>query len=575
MPSFLLILINLARFWRLDAVPAGFYIDEAAGATQIICISQMGIDLYGDHFPLFSAGGADALYTPFYIYGQILWTYFFGITPTGFRSFVAATSCLTIFFLYLWARRLGGKRFAFYVAFSASISPWAFQFSRIAWDPPVAVLFLVAGLWASSLRRYWWIAGILFAGAAYSYSPMRISAVILLALLPALRLRQKVLIFGVMLLSCIPLIMEMSKPYFLERSKFLAIWGQHGLNPYAYFTPSELLKVFYHNLLSHLNLDFLLLHGDGNLRHGIPNFGVLSWLDGLSLLALITILPILLYQRVLNKKEFLKSWQGVALIVGFIGVMANLIPASLTVNTPHALRSIGVYPFIAILTGLALYYLDEKLKSKWILTISIIIGLGFFSTYLYKYFGAYTSQSAEVFKGDGSQIFNAYSRITQEAISCKDLPRAEKPPKLFAPLRPIPKKIIDFSSNGYGVNYFGDGWHAQEPWGRWSAGSSANLIFFPPMGEPTQLVMHFQTINTSKHPITHLQVWSNEINLGSFSLNGSADNEIAVPISRDLIRKNLLVIQLRVLNPITPMAAGILGGDDRVMGIGLKDAEFR
>ena len=570
----LLISLNCLRFFNLSAVPSGFYVDEAAGATQVICLAQMGIDLYGDHFPLFSAGAADALYTPLYLYGQILWTALVGFTPAGFRSFSGLVTCLTILFLYLWAKDLGGKRFAFYVAFSASISPWAFPFSRIAWDPPVAVLFLVAGLWATRLRHSFWIAGLFFAGAAYSYSPIRLSAVIILLLIPAVRLRQKALISGVMILACIPLFIEFSKPYFLERSKFLAIWGQHGLNPYAYSTAWELIQVFCHNFLSHLSANFLFFHGDGNLRHGIPNFGVLSWLDVVSFLALIILLGITCLKSNILKNKAIQSWQLTALMIGVIGIVANLIPASLTINVPHSLRSIGVYPFVAILTGLTLSYLDEKLKPKFILIFSIVIGLCFFSAYLYQYFGVYKAESAKVFQGDSSPIVLAYSRLARDGINCKQLPREPKNSKLFAPLRPLPNKRIDFSSAGYGKNYIGMGWHNEEPWGRWTAEPSAELLFFPPMGKPQWLILNLKTIISPSHLATHLEIWNDDSKLGTFTLQNPIDNEVKIPISHDRIQNNLFVIKLRVTNPITPAQAGI-SADTRPLGVGIVSAEFK
>lgn len=572
--NLLLIILNGLRFWDLNSIPSGFYVDEAAGATQVICLSQTGIDLYGERYPLFSAGAADALYTPLYLYGQLIWTKIAGFSPAGFRSYIATLTCLTVFLLYLWAKNIGGKRFAFYVAFAATISPWAFALSRVAWDPPVAVLFLVMGLWASSLKRFWWVAGICFAGAAYSYSPMRMSAVLILLCLPTLRLRQKIVAFVVMLLTAIPLLLEMSKPYFLERVKFLTIWGQHGLNPYAYFSPWELLGVFYQNFLNHLSLKFLVLHGDGNLRHVNSGYGVLSYLDLIALSVIVFCIGFAIWQKILKQVSIFEAWQCTALIVGLLGIVANVIPASLTVNTPHALRSIGAWPFIAILSGLGLVLLERLIAPRKVIWPSLLIGLGFFAMYLHHYFGQYAVDSASVFNGDGSPIYRAYVRLRTEGISCAQLDREVRPPKLFAPLRPRSNELIDFSEKGYGSNYLGQGWHGQESWGRWSASSWVELIFFPPLGNPEKLVINAKAIITPDHPSLKIEAWNSDHKLGEYELRSNETNEIQIPISNEFIEDNLLIIRLHILNPISPVNAKISVDDHRSLGLGIQGVRF-
>lgn len=68
-----LIFLNTSRFFLLDISPPGFYTDEAASATQALCIAQSGYDFYGNWLPLFPKGfEGGGVFTPFYIYGEIL-----------------------------------------------------------------------------------------------------------------------------------------------------------------------------------------------------------------------------------------------------------------------------------------------------------------------------------------------------------------------------------------------------------------------------------------------------------------------------------------------------------------------
>jgi 4-amino-4-deoxy-L-arabinose transferase-like glycosyltransferase len=171
-----LCILNLPRFLYLEISPPGFYTDEAASATQALCISQNGYDFYGQFLPLFPKGfEGGGVFTPFYIYGEILWTKLFGPSITAFRSFAAFITCLTIFTLYIFVKAKTNKVIALYVVFVASLMPWAFQFSRIAWDPPLATFFFIAALAALFSQKKLWLAALLFAFAMYSYPPMRIS----------------------------------------------------------------------------------------------------------------------------------------------------------------------------------------------------------------------------------------------------------------------------------------------------------------------------------------------------------------------------------------------------------------
>ena len=68
-------LINLSRFLFLEVSPPGFYTDEAAGATQALCIAQSGYDFYGQFLPLFPRGFEGGVFSRLFIsmvkfYGQ-------------------------------------------------------------------------------------------------------------------------------------------------------------------------------------------------------------------------------------------------------------------------------------------------------------------------------------------------------------------------------------------------------------------------------------------------------------------------------------------------------------------------
>src|ERR687885_2958463 len=78
-----------ARFWALNISPPGFYLDEAALATHILCVQQTGADAHGVRQPLFSQALGGGFITPTYLYSGVVWTTVFGNSIGSFRALIA------------------------------------------------------------------------------------------------------------------------------------------------------------------------------------------------------------------------------------------------------------------------------------------------------------------------------------------------------------------------------------------------------------------------------------------------------------------------------------------------------
>ena len=149
----LAVLWLVLRFVVLEHSPPGFYGDEFRGALHAICIGETGESAYGERWPVFVRGAGGGFYTPPFLYFSAVWAKVFGYSIASFRAIAAFFSVLTIVALYGWVRRAAGPEIAAWSAFVAALSPWSFQFSRIAWDPPLAPAFLMLGLWAWTQPR--------------------------------------------------------------------------------------------------------------------------------------------------------------------------------------------------------------------------------------------------------------------------------------------------------------------------------------------------------------------------------------------------------------------------------------
>lgn len=566
---FALLGLNFIKFIGINVSPPGFYGDETAGATQVLCLLQDRFDFFGNHRPLFAEGFPGAgQYTPIYLYGQQAWVTIFGSSVESFRSFLGLVTCLTILFLFLWVKRVSNTKTAFYVALSASIMPWSFQFSRIAWDPPLAPLFLVMAIWSTSLSSMFrWQACIFLALAAYSYPPMRITAPVFFLLMPGLRWNYKIFsILGAGII-CIPLFLKIQDPEFLTRSRALAIWTYFNFNPYENLGIFSIPTLFLKQFASYLTPDFLFFSGDTNLRHSTQKFGMLSWLD---LTALLGIAWICIKKAKDFSKSHLSDIQFLLLRVALIGIALGIAPAALT-NTsfiPNALRAIGAWPFFALLTGVLLVFLEHEF-GKRIRLFFYIIAFSFFCLYINNYFFSYPFLAKNDFGSSDSPIENAYLKMSRNNESCKNLRVINRPPLMNEEI------YFSYGHANSGIQYLRNHWLELESWGIWTNDKGSDLLIPLPQGNVTKIIFNTRALVTGIHPEVSVDIWMNGKFVKNVVLKKFEGNEIELDLPKNIHYPNKLWIEFRNLNPTTPVAAGIPGNDTRITGVGLVSATFK
>jgi hypothetical protein len=151
--------------------------------------------------------------------------------------------------------------------------------------------------------------------------------------------------------AALPQILFVLSPEGQGRFQTVSIFTKNYLENEANGSVGTLLLIFGKNILAHLSPRFLFWSGDSNLRHSLATFGQLGYLE---FFALMLGLPAWAWKRWRSLRP------GVALAV--LGILSGVIPAAMTWDSlPHALRSMGVWPFFAVLTGL----LWAKLSETW------------------------------------------------------------------------------------------------------------------------------------------------------------------------------------------------------------------
>jgi 4-amino-4-deoxy-L-arabinose transferase-like glycosyltransferase len=417
------------RFVGLEQSPPGFYGDEFRGALHQICLGETGESAYGERWPLFVRGAGGGYYTPPFLYFGAGWAQVFGYSIASFRAIAAFFGVLTIVALYGWVRRAAGREIAAWSALVAALSPWSFQFSRIAWDPPLAPAFLMLGLWAWSQARAvpaGLLSGALAALAMYAYPPMRIQAPLVFGVLFAVELagrRLRARAFVAFALSAalvaLPLLLYTLSGEINQRGLAEAVFSpeyvakHRGADPPIVF----ILKTTLANFLAHFGPGYLFFTGDANARHSTQRIGELGFVEVLA----VGIGVLLLLERWLGggartREEGASGSWGARPLVLFSGfaVLAGILPAALCyTGVPHALRSIGAWPFQAVVFG----FLLSRFARKGARAVGLIAAVAVLHTayFAHAYFVAYPKVHAPLFHVSLKQILTASELDTREA----------------------------------------------------------------------------------------------------------------------------------------------------------------
>jgi len=426
----------VARFYGLDRSPPGFFMDEAAPAVHAMCLAETGKDMDGKPWPLYSsaAGGG---HHPLTLHAfAILWTGIFGTSRAAFRSVSAFFILLTSIALFLLARGLAAmipgrsaedsedaaaQVFPWLVLLAALLSPWSFQFSRVAWEAPLAPAFLILSLVgllrlcrSGKLAIAWAVfAGFCAAASMTSYPPLRpVVPLVLLtagtALLAVTRdwparwnfAKGLGLAAAVAATLLIPTIEMLFAGQINERMNNVAIWRPDWVKEHAAGLPrwAFLIKAFLDNIAVHLQPSYLFVHGDPSLRHSPQIAGELSPLDLLALLLALGAILFVLVRLVRGRVPITVApggglspssrWLLATALLSLLGAFFGLVPAALTYEAlPHAMRSIGAWPFVALFTGavLALGWSHRR----WVAPVLTLFALLHTLRYLPKYYRAY------------------------------------------------------------------------------------------------------------------------------------------------------------------------------------------
>lgn len=393
---FFVVFMVFLRVWQLDSIPAGFFVDESSIAFNGYTLLTQGVDEYGVSFPTYFRAFGEYK-NPLYIYAQVPIFALLGVSRYTARLVAAFFMLLAavVFAVLLKDHIQKEKRIHWQNAVAIATLlflglPWSFHLGRVAFELAVFPVLFLLSIWL--LRRisvqtahkgkikhkdkwgdtgkYWayfaFTLGLLF----YSYTVGRFLSPVLFVgafVLFFRRLAWKELFFGSLIFF-----VTLAPALLWERNNPGSLMSRYSIVANREIDALEIAQQY----IQYFNPRFLFSLGDENLRHGMLETGPFLWL---------TIPFIFLGFKYLWKKEE-KPFVYWVLIALFL----SPIPGSLTIPSPHILRSIALLVLLSYFMGLGVLELMKERVSKYFFLLLVFIEM---AIVLHFYFKNYTAST--------------------------------------------------------------------------------------------------------------------------------------------------------------------------------------
>lgn len=356
--------------------PVGFHLDESAIAYNAVRIAEMGIDEYGQPWPLFFES-FDDWKSPLCIYLLAVIFNVAGPSILAARALSALAGILTVALLaWLGYRVTRRGEVALMTGATTLLMPWTFEPTRLVFEIAVVMTLLASFLLVlrarppTDSRTAMVILSIALAALTYSSVLGRVLGPLLafglIVYVRRDRWRGVVGTWAIYGMTLLPLVaFELSHPGSLGARLQEAGYLSRPL--------PEAAATFAHQVLGYLDPVRLLLLGDPNERHHVA--GIMG-----SLLLATLLLGIIGVDRVVHRLRG-DPWHRYLIY----GLAASFIPAALTLDVFHGHRAIGVPVFLIALTFPAQAWLLGKGKGEpWrrgafvVLTIATLVQGAYF-----------------------------------------------------------------------------------------------------------------------------------------------------------------------------------------------------
>lgn len=387
----LLIIIIVAaalRLYHLNSNPPSLNWDETAIGWNANTIFHTRRDEFGTRLPLSFKSFGDYK-SPVYIYLTAPIVGLFGMNPISVRLVSVLVGITSVYLLYLLGLEFKNKQLGIIAAALLAITPWHVILSRPAFEPNLALFFILLGtyLFLKALKnpKILALSALSFILAIYTYhSPKIFVPVFLLGLsfiyrrhILSKKLRVWMLVsvfFGLIIL--IPLIKETFLSNSAVRFQGTSVFYDQEENKLPLKAP--LITQIINNYLVHYSPKYLFFGSSNMPRLQLRTIGPVLLIEA----------PFLLIGLIYLLKNKRKQW--VQLLLWWLVV--GPIPAAIGREVPHPLRAYNLLPPLIIITALGIHFLVRSwAKVSRVIIIIFAINAAFF---IHHYFFVYPIYSA-------------------------------------------------------------------------------------------------------------------------------------------------------------------------------------
>jgi 4-amino-4-deoxy-L-arabinose transferase-like glycosyltransferase len=386
----IIVLAAFLRLWDLAKIPIALNWDEISMGYSSYSILKTGRDEWGSFMPLLFRSYGEWK-SPVYIYLLVPFIKVLGLNAWAVRLPAALFGILDIYLTYLIGKKLYGDKVGLWAAFLLAVSPWHLMLSRPAFEAGVALTLTLAGIYFMLKEKPLW-AAIPFGLALHTYhSAQAVVPVVYLYLgfifyrkFGLKKLLSSILILGIFVLSIaldfisgqtqkrfgqvgLTTDAEITQMFFKYRDTFPL--GDLG-NKLVFNKVTFILAKGFSNWTSYMSPHFLLGSESIRAQHSIPFRGVLYFSEfGLMAFGIFLIF---------------KKNKGVARYLPILMIAIGFVPAALTKDIYHVLRSIMTLPWWQILAGVGMVELQNQ-KFKYLKLVYSLLAIEIL-VFLFLYF---------------------------------------------------------------------------------------------------------------------------------------------------------------------------------------------
>jgi 4-amino-4-deoxy-L-arabinose transferase-like glycosyltransferase len=374
------------RAYKLEKYPLPVNQDELSNVYDGYSIAETGADRWGVKHPvLLTAFGAGDDRPPLYGWICALSVKLFGFSVFSARFPSAVLGLLSLLFLFLASKKIGGKLFSFLVLLLAAVSPWHLLFSRMGLEAATLTSFfliLSVYLWITAKEKKYNIAWIIPLGlvtglGTSTYQSSKLIFCLLAIILFIDIIRHSVSPVKKAGLFCVFLFIGVFPQLlaaFLFPDHFFA---RAGTTMMDFSFSFDYLNAFLKNFFSNLTPDYLFF-----------SFGEYN---NLSLARLLLVefpffyLGLFFLSKVIRKTE---AFNPVSL---YLLLAISIFPSALTNGNPNALRASCLMILFPLFTASGILFIFGKIKNRLRGSVFIsVIALLVLANAVF-YIGKYTS----------------------------------------------------------------------------------------------------------------------------------------------------------------------------------------